>query len=158
MSQCQDAANIRARIERYVLCLFEADGTTLRPYTDWPGYYTITDTNFQKSLIPAVFIEGAQFVPTDWEPSGIECIIYETPRPNQLGGYGSVLFTEEWTVRLVNHGTTQSLIAPTLLNITATRLLTVFGSVTLDPEPRTELTLEALTARIRGVRSLPIIP
>ena len=65
---------LRTTLERHILDIFEADGSTLKPYTSWPGYYTLSDA----SRVPAVYVIGAAMVPSNWVITGVECTIEDS--------------------------------------------------------------------------------
>jgi hypothetical protein len=92
---------LRSNLERYVLDLFEANGSTLKAYTAWPGYYTLPD----RSRIPAVYVTGASMVPSNWTITGIECVIEDVPTITSPGSYSGVISIESWNVRFTNYGT-----------------------------------------------------
>jgi hypothetical protein len=66
---------LREPIEAYVLKIRDPNTNQLKPPADWVGTYTLPGG--QK--IPAVYVVGANMVPSDWIIEGIECAINEVP-------------------------------------------------------------------------------
>jgi hypothetical protein len=153
-THCPPVTALRSTLERHILDLFEANGTTLKPYTAWPGYYSLPDN----SRVPAVYVTGAAMVPSNWAITGIECTVEDVPEIVSPGSVGAVLSFETWTVRFTNYGTKEGTRMPlTLLDISR-RLARAFPRDQVTYQPRTEATFEALTARIRGAVLNPPIP
>lgn len=148
---CPAPLDLRRTIERHILNIYEADGSTLRPYQQWPGFYTLPNA----VRVPAVYIVGAAMVPSNWAITGIECTVEDTPEISTLGRNVSV---ETWTVRFTNYGSREGTQMPVSMRDISRRLARAFPGDSVTPMPRTESTYEALTARIRGVVSHPPIP
>jgi hypothetical protein len=153
-THCPPVTALRSTLERHILDLFEADGTTLKPDTAWPGYYTLPDT----SRVPAVYVVGAAMVPSNWAITGIECTIEDVPEIVSPGSVGAVLSFETWTVRFTNYGTKEGTRMPTSLLDISRRLARAFPRDQVTYMARTEATFEAATARIRGAVLNPPIP
>jgi len=153
-TSCPPVTALRSTLERHVLDLFEANGTTLKPYTAWPGYYSLPD----KSRIPAVYVVGASMVPSNWNISGIECTIEDVPEITSPGSVGGVISFESWSVRFTNYGIKEGTRITTSLLDVSRRLARAFPRDQVTYMARTEATFEALTARIRGVVMNPPIP
>jgi len=153
-TSCPPVTALRSTLERHVLDLFEANGTTLKPYTEWPGFYSLPD----KSRIPAVYVVGASMVPSNWNISGIECTIEDVPEITSPGSVGGVISFESWSVRFTNYGTKEGTRITTSLLDISRRLARAFPRDQVTYMARTEATFEALTARIRGVVMNPPIP
>jgi hypothetical protein len=145
---------LRSNLERYVLDLFEANSSTLKAYTAWPGYYTLPD----RSRIPAVYVTGASMVPSNWTITGIECVIEDVPTITSPGSYTGVLSFESWNVRFTNYGTNQGTRMPVSMLDISRRMARAFPRDPVTYMARTEVTFEALTARIRGAVLNPPIP
>lgn len=145
---------LRRTLERHILDLYESDGTTLKAYTDWPGYYSLPDG----SRAPAVFVTGAAMVPSNWAITGIECVIEEVPEITSPGSVGGVLSFEVWNVRFTNYGSKEGTRMPISLRDISRRLARAFPRDQVTYMARTEVTFEALTARIRGAVLNPPIP
>lgn len=145
---------LRQTIERHILDLYEADGTTLKSYTSWPGYYTLPNA----TRIPAVYVVGADMVPSAWEITGIECTIDDVPEIVDKGSYGALAQIEIWPVRFTNYGTKQGTQMATSLRDIRRRLARAFPRDQTTYMSRTEATFEALTARISGAVLNPPIP
>jgi hypothetical protein len=153
-THCPPVTALRSTLERHILDLFEADGTTLKSYTAWPGYYNLPDT----SRVPAVYVVGAAMVPSNWAITGIECTIEDVPEIVSPGSVGAVLSFETWTVRFTNYGAKEGTRMPTSLLDISRRLARAFPRDQVTYMARTEATFEALTARIRGAVLNPPIP
>ena len=138
--------DLRTTIERHILDLYEADGTTLKASTEWPGYYDLP--NFDR--IPAVYVVGQEMVPSDWNITGIECIIEEVPEITSQGTMSGLVSIETWPVRFTNYGSSQGTQMDTSMRDIARRVSRAFPRDQVTYMARTEATLEALTARIRG--------
>ena len=145
---------LRSTIEQHILDLYQTDGTTLKAYTAWPGYYSLPDS----SRIPAVYVVGESMVPSNWTITGIECTIEEVPESVNPGSVSGVISFETWTVRFTNYGTKQGTRMSTSLLDISRRLARAFPRDQVTYMARTEVTFEALTARIRGVVMNPPIP
>jgi len=145
---------LRNEIETHILNLYEANGSTLKAYTAWPGYYTLPDN----SRIPAVYVVGTSMVPSNWNITGIECTIEEVPEIANPGSVSGVVSFESWSVRFTNYGTKEGTRMTTSLLEISRRLARAFPRDQVTYMARTEVTFEALTARIRGVVMNPPIP
>lgn len=145
---------LRNNIERYILDLYESDGTTLKAYTAWPGYYTLPTT----ARTPAVYVVGSSMVPSNWNITGIECTIEDVPEIVSPGSIGAVVSYERWTVRFTNYGTKEGTRMPTSMLDIARRLARAFPRDTVMYMPRTEATYEALKVSILGPVLNPPIP
>lgn len=145
---------LRSTIEKYILDLYKADGT-LKPYTQWPGYYTLPNNNRR----PAVYVVGAQMVPSNWKITGIECTIQDVPEDiTSPGSVNGVISFERWLVRFTNYGTKAGTKMPVSMLDIRRRLARAFPRDQTTYMPRTEATFEALTARILGAVQNPPIP
>jgi hypothetical protein len=153
-TQCPPVTALRRTLELHILDLYESDGTTLKPYTAWPGYYTLPDT----SRVPAVYVTGASMVPSNWAITGIECVIEDVPEITSPGSVGGVISFESWSVRFTNYGTKEGTRMPASLLAIARRLSRAFPRDQVTYLARTEATFESLTARIRGAVLNPPIP
>ena len=151
---CPQVRDVRTTIERYILNLYESDGTTLRPEADWPGYYSLPNG----TRIPAVYVVGAYMVPSDWVVTGIECTISDMPEITSPGSVGAIVSFERWPIRFTNYGTRKGTRMPTTLLDISRRLARVFPRDRVTPTPRTEATYEALTVSILGPVLNPPIP
>lgn len=145
---------LRSTLERYILDLYEADGVTLKAYTAWPGYYTLPNA----SRIPAVYVTGASMVPSNWTITGIECVIEDVPEITSPGSYSGIVSIESWSVRFTNYGTKKGTRMPVSMLDIRRRLARAFPLDQVTYMARTEVTFEALTARIRGAVLNPPIP
>ncbi len=151
---CPPVTALRSTLERHILDLFEADGTTLKPEAAWPGYYLLPDT----SRVPAVYVIGAAMVPSNWTITGIECTIEDVPEIVNPGSVGAVISFERWNVRFTNYGTREGTrMATSMLDISR-RMARAFPRDQVTYMPRTEATFEALTASILGPVLNPPIP
>lgn len=153
-TQCPPVTALRRTLELHILGLYESDGTTLKGYTAWPGFYTLPDT----SRVPAVYVTGASMVPSNWTVTGIECVIEDVPEITSPGSVGGVLSFETWNVRFTNYGTKEGTRMPVSLLDISRRLARAFPRDQVTYMARTEVTFEALTARIRGAVLNPPIP
>ena len=153
-TQCPPVTALRRTLELHILDLFESDGTTLKAYTAWPGFYTLPDT----SRVPAVYVTGASMVPSNWAVTGIECVIEDVPEITSPGSMSGVLSFETWNVRFTNYGTKEGTRMPVSLLDISRRLARAFPRDQVTYMARTEVTFEALTARIRGAVLNPPIP
>lgn len=145
---------LRSSLERHILNLYEADGSTLKAYTSWPGYYTLPDA----SRIPAVYVVGAAMVPSNWAITGIECVIEDVPEIVNPGSVGALVSIESWNVRFTNYGTKEGTRMPVSMLDICRRLARAFPRDQVTYMARTEATFEAATARIRGAVLNPPIP
>lgn len=152
--KCPSAKRFRDLIENYVLCIYESDGTTLRPQNTWPGYYTRP----QGAPIPCVFVEGKHRVPENWNPHGVECIIQEVPVAIKSRGVGVSIAVEVWEIRFTNYGAVEGTQMPDTLQIIQRRMCDLFGASTLSYKPRSAATFEVLIARIRATTIRPPLP
>lgn len=143
---CPQVREVRTTIERYILNLYESDGTTLRPEADWPGHYSLPNG----TRIPAVYVVGEYMVPSDWVVTGIECTISDMPEITSPGSVGAIVSFERWPIRFTNYGTRKGTRMPTTLLDISRRLARVFPRDRVTPTPRTEATYEALTVSILG--------
>ena len=153
-TSCPPVTALRSTLERYILDLFEANSTTLKPYTAWPGYYSLPDN----TRTPAVYVVGASMVPSNWNITGIECTIEDVPEIASPGSVGGIISFESWSVRFTNYGTKEGTRITTSLLDISRRLARAFPRDQVTYMARTEATFEALTARIRGVVMNPPIP
>lgn len=145
---------LRYSLERHILDLYEADGSTLKPYTQWPGYYTLPN----KSRTPAVFVIGKDMVPSNWDITGIECVIEDTPEIENPGSASGIISYERWSIRFTNYGTKQGTSLPTTMLDIRRRLARAFPRDRVTYMPRTEATYQAITASILGPVLNPPIP
>ena len=154
-TSCPQVRSLRTTIERYILNLYEADGTTLKPEASWPGYYTVPPHD---TRIPAVYVVGEAMVPSNWVVTGIECTITDVPEIVSPGSVGAIVSFERWPVRFTNYGTREGTRMPhTLLDISR-RLARTFPRASATYTARTEATYEALTVSILGPVLNPPIP
>jgi hypothetical protein len=153
-TSCPTVRSLRTTIERYILDLYEADGTTLKAKASWPGYYTLPNS----TCIPAVYVVGEAMVPSDWVVTGIECTITDVPEISSPGSVGAILSFERWPVRFTNYGTRKGTRMPTTLLDISRRLARTFPRDSATYTPRTEATYEALTVSITGAVLNPPIP
>lgn len=151
---CPPPSWLRTTIQGHILDLYEKDGNTLRAEMEWPGRYVMADG----SKIPAVYVVGAQMVPSDWEIQGIETTIDEVPEIENPGSMCGVVSYERWTVRFTNYGYFQETRMAISLRDIARRLARAFPRDPVSYSPRTEATFESLTARILGPYINPPIP
>lgn len=149
---CPPVRDLRWTLERHILDLYEADGSTLKPQAEWPGYYTLPNN----TRIPAVFVAGRDMVPSQWDPTGIECVINEVP--GDITSPGGLVSFERWDVRFTNYGTKQGTrLATSMLDIRR-RLARAFPRDRATYMVRTEATYEAITVSILGPVLNPPIP
>lgn len=153
-TSCPQVRSLRTTIERYILDLYEADGTTLRSQVNWPGYYTMPNN----TRIPAVYVVGEAMVPSDWVVTGIECTITDVPEIVSPGSVGAIVSFERWPVRFTNYGTRKGTRMPVTLLDISRRLARTFPRDSATHTPRTEATYEALTVSILGPVLNPPIP
>lgn len=145
---------LRTTIERHILDLYEADGTTLKPQSAWPGFYALPDG----SRIPAVYVVGASMVPSNWAITGIETTIEDVPEIVSPGSISGLVSFESWTIRFTNYGTKEGTRMPVSMLDIRRRLARAFPLDQVTYMARTEATFEATTARIRGAVLNPPIP
>lgn len=151
---CPQVRSLRTTIERHILDLYEADGTTLRAQGSWPGFYTMPNS----ARIPAVYVVGEAMVPSDWVVTGIECVITDVPEIVSPGSVGAIVSFERWPVRFTNYGTRKGTrMSVSLLDISR-RLARTFPRDSATYTPRTEATYEALTVSLLGPVLNPPIP
>lgn len=149
---CPPVKALRWTLERHILDLYEADGSTLKPQAQWPGYYSLPNN----TRIPAVFVAGKDMVPSQWEITGIECVIDEVP--GDITSPGGLVSFERWNVRFTNYGTKQGTrLATSMLDIRR-RLARAFPRDRATYMARTEATYEAITVSILGPVLNPPIP
>jgi hypothetical protein len=153
-THCPPVTALRRTLELYILDLYEADGTTLKPITAWPGFYSLPDG----SRVPAVYVVGAAMVPSNWAITGIETTIEDVPEITSPGSVGTIVSTETWTVRFTNYGTKEGTRMPVSMLDIRRRLARAFPRDQVTYMARTEATFEAATARIRGTVLNPPIP
>lgn len=153
-TQCPPVVELRRTLERHILDIFEADGSTLKAYTAWPGYYTLPDA----TRLPAVYVVGASMVPSNWAITGIECTIENVPEITSPGSVGGVISFETWLTRFTNYGTKEGTVMPVSLLDISRRLARAFPKDQVTYMARTEVTFESLIARIRGAVLNPPIP
>jgi hypothetical protein len=151
---CPAVLHLRTTIERHILDLYEANGTTLRPEANWPGYYTMPAGD----RVPAVYVVGESQVPSDWVVTGIECTITDVPEIVSPGSIGAIVSFERWPVRFTNFGNRKGTRMPTSLLDINRRLARTFPRDSATYMPRTEATYEALTVSIFGAVLNPPIP
>lgn len=155
ISPCPSVRDLRGTIERHVLDLYEADGTTLKAQAAWPGYYVLPNG----STTPAVFVTGKDMVPSTWKVVGIECTINDVPDDiADLGTHSGLVQLERWLVRFTNYGSAQGTEMLISMLDLRRRLARTFPRDQVQYLPRTEATFEALTARISGAVLNPPIP
>ena len=151
---CPSVLSLRTTIERYILDLYLADGVTLRPEADWPGYYSLP----AGSRIPAVYVIGAAMVPSDWAVTGIECTLTDVPEIASPGSVGAIVSYERWSIRFTNYGAHKGTTMGTTLLDISRRLARAFPRDNVTYMSRTEATYEALTVSILGAVLNPPIP
>lgn len=151
---CPPVTHLRNCIERYILDLYESDGTTLKVQCEWPGTYTLPDGN----KVPAVYVVGPSMVPSNWNIEGIETTIEAVPEITSPGSVGCVISYEVWTVRFTNYGTNQATQMPVTMLDICRRLSRAFPRDRVTYMARTDATYEAATARILGAVLNPPIP
>ncbi len=153
-TQCPQVTDLRRTLERHILDLYEADGTTLKAYTAWPGFYTLPDA----TRIPAVYVVGESMVPSNWDITGIELTIEDVPEIVSPGSVGSVISLERWNIRFTNYGTKEGTrMATSMLDIRR-RLARAFPRDPMTYMARTEATFESITGSILGPTLSPPIP
>jgi hypothetical protein len=147
--------DVRRTIELHILQLYEADGTTLKAYTSWPGYYTLP-TN---ARVPAVYVVGQTMVPSNWKVTGIETTIEDVPEIVVPDASASGLVSyERWNVRFTNYGAAQGTTMPVTLLDIRRRLARAFPRDQVMYMPRTEASFEAITAQVTGAVLTPPLP
>jgi hypothetical protein len=152
---CPPLLWLRRTIETHILDLFEADGTTLKALSAWPGYYLLPNA----TKIPAVYVVGEDMVPSSWKVVGIETTIDDVPVDIiDLRTQGALAQVEVWAVRFTNYGATEGVTMPSTLRDIRRRLARAFPRDQATYMPRTEATFEAITARISGAVLNPPIP
>ena len=153
-TQCPQVTDLRRTLERHILDLYEADSTTLKAYTAWPGFYTLPDA----TRIPAVYVVGESMVPSNWDITGIELTIEDVPEIVSPGSVGSVISLERWNIRFTNYGTKEGTrMATSMLDIRR-RLARAFPRDPMTYMARTEATFESITGSILGPTLSPPIP
>ena len=153
-TQCPQVTDLRRTLERHILDLYEANGTTLKAYTAWPGFYTLPDA----TRIPAVYVVGESMVPSNWAITGIELTIEDVPEIVSPGSVGSVISFERWNIRFTNYGTKEGTrMATSMLDIRR-RLARAFPRDPMTYMARTEATFESITGSILGPTLSPPIP
>jgi hypothetical protein len=152
---CPTAKSIRGLIEKYILEIYESDGVTLKPFSSWPGYYTLPNA----SRIPAVFVVGKAQVPSTWNIVGIECTISEVPKDGgRIPLRGQVGGIEIWKAQFVNYGNSEGTTFPLDMLTIQRRMKRLFRTVSLEHNDRSEVAFEALTALIRRSIFNPRLP
>jgi len=151
---CPSPRDLRRTLERYILDIYEADGSTLKSELHWPGVYTLPN----KTRIPAVYVIGSSTVPSSWNITGIECIVEEVPEAVSPGSMSGILTFESWKVRFTNYGNREGTQMPLSMRDIVRRLVRTFPRASIVPMPRTEATFEAVTARITEPSIHPPIP
>ena len=151
---CPPVTALRSTLERHILDLFEADGSTLKPYTQWPGYYTLPN----QTRIPAVFVVGKDMVPSNWKITGIECTIDDVPEIPNSPSVGCVISMETWPVRFTNYGTKEGTAMPVSMLDIRRRIARTFPRDRAVYMRRTDVTFESLTVSILGPTINPLIP
>jgi len=153
MTTQPSALELRRTIERHILGLYEADGTTLRARSTWPGTYTLTNG----TQIPAVYVVGESMVPSNWAITGIETTLDDVPESGGPLTASGLVTIETWPVRFTNYGTREGTRMPLSMLDIRRRLARAFPGDQATYMPRTEATFEALTARLRvAVLNTPI--
>lgn len=151
---CPSPRDLRRTLERYILDIFEVDGSTLKNESHWPGTYTLPNG----TRIPAVFVTGAEMVPSSWNITGIECTIEDIPEVASPGSMSGVLSFETWSVRFTNYGKREGTKMPLTMRDIVRRLVRTFPRASIVTMPRKEATFEAVTARITEPSIHPPIP
>jgi len=141
-----EPSDIRYPIERVVLEYFLTDNITLKPDSQWPGYYTLKTG--QK--IPCIFAEGKDQVPSSWKPSGIQCIIEEVPEQSVTPGIGQIILVSTWKVIFTNYGFDDTTRQTATLKEVQSRMARLFPTANLRYNSGSDVALEALTVRFRG--------
>jgi hypothetical protein len=151
---CPSPRDLRRTLERFILDIYEADGSTLKSELHWPGVYTLPNG----SRTPAVYVIGSSTVPSSWNITGIECTIEEVPEVRSPGSMSGVLSFETWDVRFTNYGKKEGTQMPLSMRDIVRRLVRTFPRASIVPLRRTEATFEAVTARITEPSIHPPIP
>ena len=151
---CPSPRDLRRTLERYILDIFEVDGSTLKNESHWAGTYTLPNG----TRIPAVFVTGAEMVPSSWNITGIECTIEDIPEVASPGSMSGVLSFETWSVRFTNYGKREGTKMPLTMRDIVRRLVRTFPRASIVTMPRKEATFEAVTARITEPSIHPPIP
>lgn len=138
---CFNALFIRRAIEHNVCSIYENDGVTLKPYTEWPGYYWLADSS---QRIPAIYTVGAQQVPAKYNPRGIECTIYDVPDATKLPSRGVLSTRDRWRVRFTNYGFDEGVLVSTSLLEISRRMTAVFQTIEQVYTERNEVSYESL--------------
>jgi hypothetical protein len=140
------ATIIRGPIETFVLKIRDPNTGELKPPSEWPGTYTLPNG----TRIPAVFVAGAQQVPSDWNIQGIECVIQDVPEVDPIATtLNGVIVRESWKVRFTNYGSNKGTIMPLTLQAVSYRLACLYSQASQVYQYRTSVTFENLTATVR---------
>lgn len=151
---CPSPRDLRRTIERHILDIFEADGSTLKSEANWPGVYTLPN----KTRIPAVYVVGEDMVPSSWNITGIECTIDDPPEVSSPGSMSGVVTFETWRVRFTNYGKREGTQMAVSMRDIVRRLIRAFPNASIVTLPRKETIFEAVTARITEPSIHPPIP
>ena len=151
---CPEAIGVRETIEKHILKLYHPTTNLLLPYTEWPGYYT---TSFGQK-IPAIWLYGERMVPTDYVPTGIECLIGDVPLSLVTPLTGSALSIEKWSVMFVNRGTAAGTSMSTTLRDIQRRWNQTFPEDQPSYSSRKEDTYETLMCSLKISLSLSLTP
>lgn len=152
---CPSVLALRRTIERHILDIYVDDSLTLKPKSEWPGFYTLPN----KTTIPAIYVVGASMVPSNWSITGIECTIDDVPEDiTSPGSLGGVISYERWPVRFTNYGTRNGTQMPVSMLAIRRRLAYAFPMDRTTYMRRTEVTYESLTISILGPTLNPSIP
>lgn len=148
-TNCFSALNLRRAIEHNVLDLYESDATTLKDFTQWPGYYTVNpETLGTPTRIPAVYVVGQTQVPAKYEPRGVECTIYDVPDPLKEPSRGVRITRDRWRVRFTNYGISEGVNVNTSLLTISRRMTAVFQTIEQIYSERNEISYENLICYI----------
>lgn len=153
-THCPAVTSLRSTLERYILDLFVGDSSTLKPYTQWPGYYTLPNG----TRIPAVYVVGENMVPSSWKITGIECTIEDVPEIPRSFSVGTIVSMETWSVSFTNYGTNNGTKMPLSMLDIRRRVARVFPADEAVYLARTEVTFESLKVRILGPTLNPLFP
>lgn len=146
---------LREPIEAYVLKIRDPNTNQLKPPADWVGTYTLPGG--QK--IPAVYVVGANMVPSDWVIEGIECAINEVPEIAPIAStINGVIAWETWTVRFTNYGTNRGTKFNTTLLDFCRRMGRLYSNAAQSYQPRTDITYETMIARVRVANLQTALP
>lgn len=148
---CPSVRDLRSTLERHILDLYDEFGD-LRPETSWPGSYTLPTG----ATIPAVYVTGAQQVPSTWRIAGIELTIDDVPE--DITSPGGLVSHETWPVRFTNYGNRDSTLMPVSMLDIRRRMARTFPRDRTTYMSRTETTFESLTAHIFGAVIYSPIP